>query len=136
MEHAARTSPRPALRVPALRRTTARVAAGELGQRTCLRQLAWKVYPRHAARFQLRRRYRSPASSVKAACRPDRVGVTHILRRDGACPVSAPPKTQLTTGSTRTLFFVAANTALHKADARGGTGGSPAPVGTSVLCTK
>src|SRR5438270_8200612 len=136
MEYAARTFASAALRVPAFRYAAAGVAAGELGQRTRLRQLAWKVHPRHAARFQLRRRYRSVTSSVKADCHPSPLGLAHVLHVDGACPLSGATMTQLSTGNARTLFFVAAKTALHKAGATGGTGASPAPVGTSVLCTK
>ena len=136
MDDAPGPSMRPALRMPAFRYAAARVVAGELGQRTRLRQLAWEVDSCHATRLQLRRRYRSPVSSAKADCRPNPLAVASCARRHGTRPVSAAAKAQLTTGSARTLFFVAANMALHKAGATGGTGGSPAPVGTSVLCTK
>jgi len=43
---------------------------------------------------------------------------------------------QLKIGNARMRFFVAAKIALHKAGASGGTGGSPAPVGASVLETE
>jgi hypothetical protein len=43
---------------------------------------------------------------------------------------------QLKIGSARMRFLVAEKIALHKAGANGGTGGSPAPVGVSVLGTE
>ena len=43
---------------------------------------------------------------------------------------------QLKIGRARMRFLVAAKIALHKAGASGGTGGSPAPVGASVLETE
>lgn len=47
--------------------------------------------------------------------------------------ISSQTPDQLKIGNLRMRFFVAAKIALHNAGASGGTGGSPAPVGDSVL---
>lgn len=53
-------------------------------------------------------------------------------------PIERPQtsRAQLKIGNARMRFLVAAKIALHKAGASGGTGGSPAPVGDSVLGTE
>ena len=107
----------------------------EPGQQVWVLQAGWEVDLLHQLQSKFAELPKLDSRSFGKNITIFKLTVGQSIRAMGSLSTNTATDQEIT-GKARMRFFVAAKMALHSAGASGGTGGSPAPVGASVLGTE